>query len=154
MIQKTRVYIEDTTNEIRELERQALELGIPLDPKDLTKDTGYGGSAWKQPHLAQYEKDKAKKASKSGKALDDADGEADGDDEEDMDEEALERRREIQEQREFITELEGLIAQETAKYEMQTNKILKQKIGRSVQQLKQDLALKKASIGETEGEAA
>lgn len=84
----------------------------------------------------------------------DADGEADGDDEEDMDEEALERRREIQEQREFITELEGLIAQETAKYEMQTNKILKQKIGRRVQQLKQDLALKKASIGETEGEAA
>lgn len=84
----------------------------------------------------------------------DADGEADGEDEEDMDEEALERRREIQEQREMITELEGLIAQETAKYEMQTNKILKQKIGRRVQQLKQDLALKKASIGETEGEAA
>jgi transcription initiation factor TFIID subunit 7 len=84
----------------------------------------------------------------------DADGEADGEDEEDMDEEALERRREIQEQREFITELEGLIAQETAKYEMQTNKILKQKIGRRVQQLKQDLALKKASIGGTEGEAA
>ena len=65
-----------------------------------------------------------------------------------------EQEREIQEQREFITELEGLIAQETAKYEMQTNKILKQKIGRRVQQLKQDLALKKASIGETEGEAA
>ena len=84
----------------------------------------------------------------------DADGEADGEDEEDMDEETLERRREIQEQREMITELEGLIAQETAKYEMQANKILKQKIGRRVQQLKQDLALKKASIGETEGEAA
>ncbi|OKL58698.1 hypothetical protein UA08_06021 [Talaromyces atroroseus] len=78
-----------------------------------------------------------------------ADGEADGDDG-DLDEEALERRREIQEQREFITELEGLIAQETAKYEMQTNKILKQKIGKRVQQLKQDLALKKASIGESE----
>ncbi|KAE8552356.1 hypothetical protein EYB25_006250 [Talaromyces marneffei] len=84
----------------------------------------------------------------------DADGEADGEDDEDMDEGALERRREIQEQREFITELEGLIAQETAKYEMQMNKILKQKIGKRVQQLKQDLALKKASIGETEGEAS
>lgn len=84
----------------------------------------------------------------------DADGDADGEDEDDMNEGALERRREIQEQREFITELEGLIAQETAKYEMQTNKILKQKVGRRVQQLKQDLALKKASIGETEGQAA
>jgi transcription initiation factor TFIID subunit 7 len=79
----------------------------------------------------------------------DADAEADGEDG-DLDKEALERRREIQEQREFITELEGLIAQETAKYEMQTNKILKQKIGKRVQQLKQDLALKKASIGESE----
>lgn len=83
----------------------------------------------------------------------DGNGEAEGDDD-DMDEEELERRREIQEQREFINELEGLIAQETAKYELQTNKILKQKIGKRVQQLKQDLALKKASIGGTEAEGA
>jgi transcription initiation factor TFIID subunit 7 len=75
-----------------------------------------------------------------------------GPDVEDFDDEAVERHREVQEQREMITELEGLIAQETAKYEMQANKILKQKIGKRVQQLKQDLALKKASIGETQAD--
>ncbi|EED13261.1 transcription initiation factor TFIID subunit 7, putative [Talaromyces stipitatus ATCC 10500] len=93
----------------------------------------------------------------SGDESEESDREADGDangEEEDMDEEALERRREIQEQREFIAELEGLIAQETAKYEAQTNKILKQKIGKRVHQLKQDLALKRASIGESGGDDA
>ncbi|CRG91739.1 hypothetical protein PISL3812_08791 [Talaromyces islandicus] len=86
----------------------------------------------------------------SGDESEASDREESGGPDVDLDDEAVERHREIQEQREMISELEGLIAQETAKYEMQANKILKQKIGKRVQQLKQDLALKKASIGQTE----
>jgi transcription initiation factor TFIID subunit 7 len=55
----------------------------------------------------------------------DADGKVNGESKGDMNEEALKRRPEIQIQRERVTELEGLIAQESAKHEMQTNKILK-----------------------------
>ncbi|KAH8692030.1 TAFII55 protein conserved region-domain-containing protein [Talaromyces proteolyticus] len=90
----------------------------------------------------------------SGDESEESDREESGGPDADMDDETLERRREVQEQREIITELEGLIAQETAKYEMQGNKILKQKIGKRVQQLKQDLALKKASIGGDEADGA
>lgn len=80
------------------------------------------------------------------------DSEAEGDEvaEAELDEEQLERQRQLQQQREEIAELEALIKAETAKWESQQNAILKNKLGKRLQSLKQDLALKKVSIGETE----
>lgn len=62
------------------------------------------------------------------------------------------QRLEIQAHREHITELEGLVAQETARYGMQTNKKLKIKSGRRVERLKLDLAQAKASLAELEAD--
>jgi transcription initiation factor TFIID subunit 7 len=69
-----------------------------------------------------------------------------------FDAEQLQQQRELQEQREEIAEMEQLIREETARWERQTNSILRTKLGKRVQQLKQDLALKKASIGESEAD--
>ncbi|KAL1964815.1 hypothetical protein VTN77DRAFT_6317 [Rasamsonia byssochlamydoides] len=80
------------------------------------------------------------------------DTERDGGAEAELDEEQLERQRELQQQREEIAEMEELIREETARWEKQTNSILRAKLGKRVQQLKQDLALKKASIGESEAD--
>lgn len=68
----------------------------------------------------------------------DTSGGADGEPEGDVNENALGRHPEIQIQRERLTvrELEDTIAEESAKYEMQRNKIFKAKLGRRVQGLK------------------
>lgn len=52
----------------------------------------------------------------------------------------------------MIRELEQMVRMETERYESQTNSILKSKIAKRLQSLKQDLALKKASIGEKEAD--
>ncbi|KMU81137.1 transcription factor TFIID complex subunit Taf7 [Coccidioides immitis RMSCC 3703] len=66
----------------------------------------------------------------------------------DLDEDALEQQRQLQQQREEIAELEALVRAETLKWEQMTNPILKGKVGKRVQRLKQELELKKVSIGE------
>ncbi|KAL1979898.1 hypothetical protein VTN96DRAFT_5005 [Rasamsonia emersonii] len=80
------------------------------------------------------------------------DTEGGGAPEAELDEEQLAQQRELQEKREMIAEMEELIREETARWERQTNSILKMKMGKRVQQLKQDLALKKAAIGESEAD--
>ena len=66
----------DSINEIRQLELEAQQQGIPLSDTGRLKDSDYGGPKWKQPNLDKYHKAKLKKASKSGSVQDDADGEA------------------------------------------------------------------------------
>ncbi|PYI09667.1 hypothetical protein BO78DRAFT_307937 [Aspergillus sclerotiicarbonarius CBS 121057] len=80
---------------------------------------------------------------------DESDGSDDGDDPEDeLDDEQLEQQRQMQQQREEIAELEALIRAETAKWEKMQNAILKGKLAKRIHDLKQDLSLKKVSIGE------
>lgn len=66
----------------------------------------------------------------------------------DLDEDALDQQRQLQEQREEIAELEALVQAETIRWEQMKNPILKSKLGKRVQSLKQALDLKKVSIGE------
>lgn len=77
MLQKTKDYLENSMRELRELEALAAQQGIQI-PQDMKlKDTDYGGSKWKQPNLAKYEKSKLKKSYKTGaQEDDDIDGEA------------------------------------------------------------------------------
>lgn len=82
----------------------------------------------------------------------DADEEDEEEAEEELDEEQLERQRQMQQQREEIAELEALIRAETVKWETMGNQILKGKLGKRIQSLKQDLALKKVSVGEGDGD--
>ncbi|KAF3481837.1 transcription initiation factor tfiid 55 kd subunit [Arthroderma uncinatum] len=65
-----------------------------------------------------------------------------------LDEDALEQQRQLQEQLEEIAELEALVQAETLRWEQMGNPILKSKLGKRVQSLKQALELKKVSIGE------
>lgn len=67
--------------------------------------------------------------------------------ENDLDDEELEQQRQKQQHREEIAELEALIQTETANWERIQNKILRNKMGRRIQELKKDLELKKLSIG-------
>lgn len=69
-------------------------------------------------------------------------------DETDLDEDALEQQRQLEQQREEIAELEVLVQTETLKWESMANPILKSKLGKRVQSLKQALELKKVSFGE------
>lgn len=78
----------------------------------------------------------------------DESSQAQSDAEEELDEDVLEQQRQLQQQREEIAELEALIRNETVKWEQMTNPILKTKLGKRVQSLKQDLDLKRVSIGE------
>ncbi|EDN04639.1 transcription initiation factor tfiid 55 kd subunit [Histoplasma capsulatum] len=66
----------------------------------------------------------------------------------DLDEDALEQQRQLEQQREEIAELEVLVQTETLKWESMANPILKSKLGKRVQSLKQALELKKVSFGE------
>lgn len=83
---------------------------------------------------------------------DESESEAEGDEgpDEDLDEEQLEQQRQLQLKREEIAELEALIKAETDKWEKIQNPILRNKVGKRIQSLKQDLSLKKVSIGEGE----
>lgn len=75
-------------------------------------------------------------------------GESDGsEDGEDLDDEQLEQQRQLQQQREEIGELETLVRTETAAWEKVQNHILRNKMGRRIQELKKDLDLKKMSAG-------
>lgn len=67
--------------------------------------------------------------------------------EDDLDDEQLEEQRQMQQHREEIAELEALIRTETANWERVQNKILRNKMGRRIQELKKDLELKKVSVG-------
>ncbi|KAJ5625416.1 Transcription initiation factor TFIID subunit 7 [Penicillium lagena] len=67
--------------------------------------------------------------------------------EDDMDDDQLEEQRENQQQLEEIAELEALIRNETAQAQKVQNHILRNKMGRRIQELKKDLELKKVSIG-------
>ncbi|KAK2839288.1 hypothetical protein FQN49_006285 [Arthroderma sp. PD_2] len=64
-----------------------------------------------------------------------------------MDEDALEQQRQLQEQLEVIAELEAQVQAETLRWEQMGNPILKSKLGKRVQNLRQALELKKVSIG-------
>ncbi|KAL2817452.1 TAFII55 protein conserved region-domain-containing protein [Aspergillus cavernicola] len=68
--------------------------------------------------------------------------------EDELDDEQIEQQQQIQQQREEVAELEALIRAETVKWELQKNNILKGKLAKRIHDLKQDLALKKVSIGE------
>lgn len=68
-------------------------------------------------------------------------------DDEDLDDEQLEQQRQLQQQREEIAELETLVRTETAAWEKVQNHILRNKMGRRIQELKKDLDLKKMSAG-------
>lgn len=68
--------------------------------------------------------------------------------EEELDDEQLEQQRQLQQQREEIAELDALVRAETAKWEKMQNAILKNKMAKRIQDLKQALSLKKVSIGE------
>jgi len=76
MLVKTKEYLVDSIKEIRQLELEAQQRGIPVSDNGRMKDSDYGGPKWKQPNLDKYHKAKSKKASKSGSIQDDADGEA------------------------------------------------------------------------------
>lgn len=78
----------------------------------------------------------------------DESSQAQSDAEEDLDEDALEQQRQLQQDREEIAELEALLRTETVKWEQMSNPILKGKLGKKVQSLKQDIDLKRVSIGE------
>lgn len=87
-------------------------------------------------------------ADTSGDESDGSDGEDNDEPGDEMDEEQLEQQRQLQQQREEIDELEALIRAETVKWENMPNAILKNKLAKRINDLKQDLALKKVSIGE------
>ncbi|KAK2746910.1 hypothetical protein FQN55_005396 [Onygenales sp. PD_40] len=84
----------------------------------------------------------------SGDEDDESDGSSGDDADVDLDEDALEQQRQLQEQREEIAELEAELAAEMFKFEKHINPILKMKVYRRVQSLKQALELKKVSLGE------
>ena len=77
MLQKTKDYLQSTLVEIRQLELEAQQRGLQVPEEMKLRDVDYGGSKWKTPNLAKYEKAKTKKMAK-GAALadDDDDGEA------------------------------------------------------------------------------
>ena len=77
MLTRTKDYLQDTIEEIRELEMLAAQQGIPINEVGQMRDNDYGGPQWRQPNLDRYEKAKFKKAAKQrDNSLDDADGEA------------------------------------------------------------------------------
>lgn len=93
----------------------------------------------------------AKQSSPGATSEDESDvSEGDGDEVpgEELDDEQLEQQRQVQQNREEIVELEALIKAETVKWQMQTNPILKNKMAKRIQDLKQAVSLKKVSIGE------
>ncbi|KAI9926477.1 hypothetical protein AWENTII_006949 [Aspergillus wentii] len=104
------------------------------------------------PHLYQAGTPTATKpstpaAESSGDESEISDGN-EGDEPDDLDEDQLEQQQQFQQQREEIAELEALIRVETAKWEKMPNAILRNKLAKRIQDLKQDLSLKKVSIGE------
>lgn len=79
MLTKTKDYLEEITDQCRQLENHARQNGIYIPEEFRTRDTEYGGSKWKQPNLAKYEKARNKKIAKGTALPDDDDGEAEDD---------------------------------------------------------------------------
>lgn len=79
---------------------------------------------------------------------DTGDEESDEDQDEEMDEDELEQRADLQRAREEIADLENAIRDQAAEMEHQQNNILKQKIQKKIESLRDDLELKKKAIGE------
>lgn len=103
------------------------------------------------PHLYHAGTPTATKPSTPRETSPDESDESDEDvPEEELDDEQLEQQQQLQQQREQIAELEALIRSETARWDAMQNLILKNKLGKRIQSLKQDLALKKVSVGEGE----
>ncbi len=83
---------------------------------------------------------------------DEDDDDEEEDDDEELDEDALEQQQELQRQREEIADLEAAIRGQETELERLQNPILKQKLGKKIQSLRADLALKRAAIGEDAGD--
>ncbi|OJJ31484.1 hypothetical protein ASPWEDRAFT_118551 [Aspergillus wentii DTO 134E9] len=121
------------------------------DEQDADGEVDYGMQEG-VPHLYQAGTPTATKpstpaAESSGDESEISDGN-EGDEPDDLDEDQLEQQQQFQQQREEIAELEALIRVETAKWEKMPNAILRNKLAKRIQDLKQDLSLKKVSIGE------
>jgi transcription initiation factor TFIID subunit 7 len=76
------------------------------------------------------------------------DDDADAESEEGIDEDALAAQQEVAQQREEIADLEKEIANAMVQYEQQPNPLLKQRIMAKIKSLRNDLDLKKASLGD------
>jgi transcription initiation factor TFIID subunit 7 len=72
--------------------------------------------------------------------------------EDELDDDQIEQQQQLQQQREEVAELEALIRTETAQWEKVQNHILRNKMGRRIQELKKDLQLKKVSMGMPAGD--
>ncbi|KAI3105453.1 hypothetical protein CBS147333_6948 [Penicillium roqueforti] len=77
---------------------------------------------------------------------------SDEDEEDELDDDQIEQQQQLQQQREEVAELEALIKTETAQWEKVQNHILRNKMGRRIQELKKDLQLKKVSMGMPAGD--
>lgn len=78
--------------------------------------------------------------------------EDDEDAQDELDDDQIEQQQQLQQQREEVAELEAHIRTETAKWEQVQNHILRNKMGRRIQELKKDLELKKVSMGMPAGD--
>ncbi|KAJ5555816.1 hypothetical protein N7461_004286 [Penicillium sp. DV-2018c] len=78
--------------------------------------------------------------------------EDDDDNQDELDDDQIEQQQQLQQQREEVAELEALIRTETAQWEKVQNNILRNKMGRRIQELKKDLELKKVSMGMPAGD--
>ncbi|KAJ5153671.1 TAFII55 protein conserved region [Penicillium coprophilum] len=77
---------------------------------------------------------------------------SDEDEQDELDDDQIEQQQQLQQQREEVAELEALIRTETAQWEKVQNHILRNKMGRRIQELKKDLQLKKVSMGMPAGD--
>ncbi|KAJ5463747.1 TAFII55 proteinconserved region [Penicillium sp. IBT 31633x] len=76
----------------------------------------------------------------------------DDDAEDELDDDQIEEQQQLRQHREEVAELEAHIRAETAQWEKVQNNILRNKMGRRIQELKKDLELKKVSMGMPAGD--
>ena len=74
MLTKTAEFLKQLLREQRQLEAMADARGILVNDKYRLTDSDYGGGQWKQPHMGEYQKQKASKTSNSSKAASENDG--------------------------------------------------------------------------------
>lgn len=79
MLTKTKEYLEEVTEQCRQLENLARQQGIFVPEEFRTRETEFGGTKWKQPNLQKYEKARNKKIAKGTALPDDVDGDAEED---------------------------------------------------------------------------
>jgi heteromeric Ino2p/Ino4p transcription factor len=61
MLQKTADFLRRQIMELRQLEAMADNRRVPVQDDERLKETDFGGSAFKQPHMEEYRAQKAKK---------------------------------------------------------------------------------------------